>query len=202
MVSEQYPMSDYSFLKQHMNTFSYLNETDWLMVEPYLSERQFRKNEYYLYAGDIELQIGYIVQGSFRWYYMRKDGEAVNFNFSFEKDFVVEYKSFISQTPSLMYIQAMEDTTVILFPKREQIWALYAKSHNWSEFGRKVAQYVFVLSAHRVEELLFNTAEERYKSLLEKYPDIFQRVSLGNISSFIGIKGPSLSRIRKRLSKQ
>jgi len=32
------------------------------------------------------------------------------------------------------------------------------------------------------------------------YPDIFNNIPLYHISSYLGIQGPSLSRIRKRLS--
>ena len=41
--------------------------------------------------------------------------------------------------------------------------------------------------------------EEKYKSLIEKYPQVFQRVPLHYIASYLGIEPESLSRLRKRL---
>ena len=46
----------------------------------------------------------------------------------------------------------------------------------------------------------FKTAKERYLALVEKHPDIFQRVNLGHIASYIGITQQSLSRIRSELT--
>jgi CRP-like cAMP-binding protein len=126
----------------------------------------------------------------------------VNFHFFFDNEFVVEFNSFLSQKPSQMFIQAMEDSQVILLPKRDKILESYAKSHTWERFGRIISEMQFMHSSGRVQDFLFRNAEERYLNLLKEHPDIFQRVSLSNISSYLGIQGPSLSRIRKRISKQ
>ena len=41
------------------------------------------------------------------------------------------------------------------------------------------------------------TAEERYKILLNKFPNIYNRVAQKYIASYLGITPQSLSRIRK-----
>jgi CRP-like cAMP-binding protein len=192
----------YDNLRQIISSVTTITDSDWSMIEPFLSIKQYHKNEFHLIAGEVEKKLGLIVNGSFRWYYLNSKGEEVNFHFFFENSFVVEYQSFISQYPSQMYIQAMEDATVVLMPERDKIFDLYSKSHNWSEMGRKIAQLIYVQTAYRVQDLLFKSAEDRYISLIKQHPDIFKRVSLSNISSYIGIKGPSLSRIRKRISVQ
>jgi hypothetical protein len=40
-------------------------------------------------------------------------------------------------------------------------------------------------------------AKDRYENLLNKYPEIFQRVPLYHIANYLGIAPKSLSRIRK-----
>ena len=192
---------EYNNLKQAFNAISNITEEDWQMLEPDLRIQKFSKEENYLSAGQIEKRIGFITKGSFRWYYINEKGEEINFHFFFDNDFVVEFESFISQKPSNMYIQAMEDSDVIMLPTREDILELYGHSHHWSEFGRKIAESVYLLSASRVQDFLFRNAEERYIQLLKQHPDIFQRVSLTHISSYLGVQGPSLSRIRRRISK-
>ncbi|UPK68166.1 hypothetical protein [Chitinophaga filiformis] len=42
--------------------------------------------------------------------------------------------------------------------------------------------------------------EQRYINFVNNYPDLQQRVPQYYISSFVGVKPPSLSRIRKRLA--
>jgi CRP-like cAMP-binding protein len=191
----------YEILNQAFNAISNITDEDWQMLEPDLRIQNFSKEENYLSAGQIEQRIGFITKGSFRWYYINEKGVEVNFHFFFDNNFVVEFESFISQKPSNMYIQAMEDSEVIILPLREHILELYGHSHHWSEFGRKIAESVYLLSASRVQDFLFRNAEERYIQLLKQHPDIFQRVSLTHISSYLGVQGPSLSRIRRRISK-
>lgn len=192
----------YTKLKQAFNNISIIPEEDWLLCEPYYQIQQFAKNEYFLKTGEIDQQIGFINKGSFRWYYLNSKGEEVNFYFFFENDFVVDFESFLTQIPSNKYIQAMEDAEIVLLPKHDKILEAYEKSHNWAQFGRKIAETVYLVASNRVQDFLFRNAEERYIQLLEQRPDIFQRVSLSNIASYLGIQGPSLSRLRKRISKR
>ncbi|HCM27445.1 MAG TPA: hypothetical protein DIC34_13020 [Treponema sp.] len=46
-----------------------------------------------------------------------------------------------------------------------------------------------------------STPEERYRDLMEKRPDLLQRIPQYQIASYLGVKPESLSRIRKRLSR-
>ncbi|HVT86119.1 MAG TPA: hypothetical protein VHD35_13025, partial [Chitinophagaceae bacterium] len=46
------------------------------------------------------------------------------------------------------------------------------------------------------------TPEERYLNLVKKHPHIFQRIPLQYIASYLDIEAPSLSRLRRRLSKK
>lgn len=178
-----------------------LTDEDWQLLEPQLYVKKFRKGDFYLRADDTESQMGFIIQGSFRWYFVNPKGEEVNFHFFFENSFVVEYMGFLTLKPSQMHIEAMEDSTLVMLPKRHKILELYEVSRNWERFGRIMAETTYIATAGRVQDFLFHSAEERYITLLSLHPDIFQRVSLANISSYLGIKGPSLSRIRRRLSK-
>jgi CRP-like cAMP-binding protein len=45
------------------------------------------------------------------------------------------------------------------------------------------------------------TPEERYRDLIEKRPDLLQRIPQYLIASYLGVKPESLSRIRKRLCR-
>jgi hypothetical protein len=80
--------------------------------------------------------------------------------------------------------------------------SLYQRSHQWEKFGRLLAQEAFNVTMTRIEGFMFKTPEERYLDLIQQHPDIFNSVPLYHISSYLGIQGPSLSRIRKRISEK
>lgn len=93
----------------------------------------------------------------------------------------------------------MVDST-ILYIHIDHLQELYRRSHQWERFGRLVAERAFGLAMSKAESFMFMTAEERYLDMIEQHPDIFNRVPLYHIASYFGIQGPSLSRIRKRMT--
>jgi CRP-like cAMP-binding protein len=186
-------------LKKQIQSYADITEDDWQLAMPHLRLKKFRRGEYFFRAGEIEKEIGFIIRGIFRWYYINSKGDEVNYWFLFEKNFMVEYGSFITQKPSEMYIEAMQDSEILSLP-RDIVLDLYRQSHRWEHFGRNIAETIYTKAASRMQDFQFRTAEERYINLLENHPDIFQKVSLSHISSYLGIKGPSLSRIRKRIA--
>jgi DNA-binding MurR/RpiR family transcriptional regulator len=52
----------------------------------------------------------------------------------------------------------------------------------------------------RIEGFLFDNAETRYLDFIEENPDLFNRVSLSYLASYLGIERQSLTRIRKKLA--
>jgi len=195
-------MPQYDKIRQASNSISPITDDDWQYFKPALYTKKISKNDYFLKAGETERAIGFINKGSCRWFYINKKGDEVNYHFFLDNEFVVEYGSFLTQQASNQYIQAMEDSEVVLLPHHDQIIEIYSKSHAWADFGRKIAEKVYLETAERLKDFLFRDAEERYLQLLKQRPDIFQRVSLSNIASYLGIQPPSLSRLRRRLSKE
>lgn len=189
----------FDILKKAVSSISSISHDDWMLVEPYLYLKNYKKGEFFYSSGEVGNHIGFLIKGSFKWYFLDQNGEQVNYWFFLENSFLVEYGSFLSLMPSEMYVEAMEKSEIIMLPEREKILEIYSRSHAWERFGRIVSENVYMQTASRLQDFLFRSAEERYLDMLKKFPDIFQRVSLSNISSFLGIKGPSLSRIRKRI---
>jgi len=50
----------------------------------------------------------------------------------------------------------------------------------------------------RLNSTMWEPAIERYNKILKEHPDLFQRVPLVYIASYLGITPESLSRIRKQ----
>lgn len=61
------------------------------------------------------------------------------------------------------------------------------------------AETSFIEKQQQQIELLTKSAEERYRILSTKFPEIHQRVAQKHIASYLGITPQSLSRIRKNI---
>ncbi|HEY0751463.1 MAG TPA: Crp/Fnr family transcriptional regulator, partial [Chitinophagaceae bacterium] len=68
------------------------------------------------------------------------------------------------------------------------------------EFGRSILVRGFSNLKLRMLSMITETAEQRYASLLQHNPEIFQYAPLKYIASYLGITDSSLSRIRKDIN--
>jgi len=57
----------------------------------------------------------------------------------------------------------------------------------------------FVEKQQQQIDLLTKTAEQRYQELMNKNPEIIQRIAQKHIASYLGITTQSLSRIRNNM---
>jgi CRP-like cAMP-binding protein len=136
-----------------------------------------------------------------RHYYTR-DGEEKTTYFYFENSFVTDYISCITGKQGLLSVEAMTETTLIVF-HCAVLKELYNQSHVWERFGRLVAEYLGAGLEERMVGLLTLSPEERYHQLLSSNKQkILERVPQHHIANYLGITPVSLSRIRNRAAKK
>lgn len=144
--------------------------------------------------------LGFVFDGVFRSYLIdARTGDEKNVFLYSPRGFVVTFKSFLHAIPCDYHTQAITPCRIIRI-HIDDLHRLYRQSHQWEKFGRLLAQEAFNTVMTRVEGFLFKTPEQRYLDLIREHPDIFNTVPLYHLSSYLGIQGPSLSRIRKRLA--
>ena len=149
-----------------------------------------------LSEGEVSHNIYYIKKGALRMWF-NKDGKDITFQFFFEGMAVSSIDSFFNASPSLFYIEAIEDSQVIAIDKAsfEEHLASHPtlKDDLISLLTQRFQNYA-QLFLSRIKD----TPEERYRELLAKHPEIIQRVAQHYIASYLGITPVSLSRIRNR----
>jgi len=186
---------------QHLRNFAQLTDKDISDSQPFWKARKIIKGDFFNMQRMVCNDLGLIVKGIFRIYYHNPEtGEDKNVFFFSESQFVVSFRSFISRNPCLYFIEAMEDSEIV-FISYKDLSSLYESHVNWGKFGRLLAESFFAYAQTRTEELLFFSHEERYIRLLNEHPNIIERIPAYHISSYLGIKNPSLSRIRKRIRR-
>jgi CRP/FNR family transcriptional regulator, anaerobic regulatory protein len=156
---------------------------------------------FFIQANTVQKDIGFVLNGLIRAFYVDDAGNEITIRFSDENDFVTDYPAFIAQQNCKYYFQCLEPTTLITL-NYEQTQNGYKKHHGIERFGRLIAEQVLKMQQSRIESFLFETAEQRYLKFIKNSPTLFNRVSLSTLSSYLGIERPSLSRIRKKISLQ
>lgn len=193
-------MTDLEKLAFSLEQFAGISQKDFDLSQNMWQHKTYKKGEYYNLKNNICQNMGFITQGVFRSYIIdEKTGEEKNIFLYSANGFLVTFKSFVNQIPCDYHTQAMTDASIIYINILDLL-SLYKQSHKWESFGRLLAQEAFNVAIERTESFLFHTPEQRYLNLIKQHPDIFNNIPLYHISSYLGIQGPSLSRIRKRIS--
>jgi CRP-like cAMP-binding protein len=138
--------------------------------------------------------IYFINKGLARIYYF-KDGIDITESFSFENNIIARVESLFSGIPSRKAIQVLEDSEIVAI-NAPKLFRLYDRFPEIERLFRKIFEAGYVETVNRIEGIQFNSAEERYKALLNEAPNILMRVPLKYVASYLGITQVSLSRIR------
>lgn len=166
----------------------------------YWHEKTFKKGDLFNNYRNVCKELGFVLKGTFRSYIIDpKSGEEKNIFFYSQNGIVTAYKSFVRQIPCEYYTEALTDAQIICINIFD-LQKLYQQSHEWERFGRIVAEMAANIVIERTESFLLKSPEERYLELIETHPELNDKVPLYHISSYLGIQGPSLSRIRKRIA--
>lgn len=159
-----------------------------------LQEKTFSKKEFLLKAGHVCRNICFIKKGLFRCFYNLDSTEVCSW-FMREGDVIISTESFFQQKPSIESIQALEDS-VIYSISYEQLQNLYRTFPEFNFIGRVVTQKYYTLSEQRLYSIRMQRSADRYKYLMENFPELIQRVPSKYIASYIGVTEETLSRIR------
>lgn len=184
-------------LKKFLSTFDNLTKEKLAEIERHTSMVSLAKGDFFLKAGRISHQIGFVAEGIFRVYQL-EDHQEITCAFAQENQFVVDLDSFNLHQPATEYIQALTEAHLIVISHR-QLQNLFAKLPEFMHLYQQILQKSLLDKLKIKNIFLTEEPSQRYEFFLTHYPDIIQRVPLIHIASYLGITPQSLSRIRKNL---
>jgi len=156
------------------------------------------KDDYFSEAGKIPRQVGFVLEGIFRFCYYNNKGEDITNYFIDHNSFVIDYQKFGAQIIASEYIQAVTDCKIIVFSKKD--WDEISNTiAGWDKIETKIYQKCMTEAIERRSPLVSEDATTRYLSFIEKFPAVLARTPLSYIASYLGITQQSLSRIRKNI---
>jgi CRP-like cAMP-binding protein len=180
-----------------INTFDFLKEKEITAFSEKLNLKHFKKDDYLIKEGKYCKEVCFLESGSARAFHNINGNDITNW-FVFNHMPLTSYFSFVTQSPSKETIQFLEDTTLYSINYNE-LQILYKEFHGIERLGREIAEFYFIWQEERTLSLQSLSAKERYEKLLIQEAHLLQKVSLGQIASYLGITQESLSRIRKNI---
>ena len=141
--------------------------------------------------------IYFITEGCLRSYYFDLKGNEHIYQIRMDNNWISDLESFFSKEPSKYYIEAIEDSFLLRI-SYEQLDKLYDTVPTIERYFRILFQKAYLNALKRLNSTMWISAEDRYYAILKEHPDMFQRVPLTYIASYLGITPESLSRIRSK----
>lgn len=145
-------------------------------------------------SGKFDHEVYFIEQGVTRSYILH-DGKDITTWFSMEGDAVCGSWDLYRSKPGFEFVETLEKIIAYSISISD-LNRLYATDIDIANWMRVLQQENFLWLQDMHINRLVLPVKDRYTELLKKWPDIFQRVNLGYIASYLGTTLPTLSRIR------
>lgn len=168
-------------------------------------ERRIKRRQFILQENDVCKHYTFVAEGCFRKFQVDKKGVEHNLQFAAENDrpaarWIMEIDSFYAEKPSRVYIEAIEPSVILQISKPDLLH-LFMHNPKFDRNFRVIVENRFVELENRILQAISSTAEERYVTFLDQYPNLSQRLPNTQIASYLGITPEFLSKIRKEISK-
>ncbi len=170
-------------------------DADLRLIQSLATVKTLRRKQVLLNAGEVCRYKTFVAQGFLRTYRTKNDGSEHIIQFSPENTWAIDPESYDNLIPSLYNIDALEDSEVILWTKKD-FDQLLIQIPQLKLFAERLISRNIYLNRERVFNTISSTAEEKYDEFIKTNPDIFSRVPLHMVASYLGVSRETLSRIR------
>jgi CRP-like cAMP-binding protein len=186
-------------LKQNIASHISLSEKETEVFCNLFQQKLIKKKSFLLKEGEVCKFEGFVTKGLFRVYHIDKSGAEQILYFAIENWWITDIDSFTNGLPSQLFIEALEDSEVLLISKNDKEFA-YTNLPEIEKLFRVMTQKTHVALQRRMIDNLSKTADQRYLDFIEKYPTIYQRLSNLQMAAYLGISHEFLSKIRKKIA--
>jgi CRP-like cAMP-binding protein len=190
-------MQEFLPIINYISKYVTLDEHELAAFTAILKLKRVKKRQLLVQPGFVCTHKSYVVSGALRAYLLDKEGKEHTLAFAIEDWWISDYSSLIYQEPATLFVEALEDATLIQisFDAEQDLLKRFPKLE---KFERIITQRSLAFQHKRLLATFTHTAEERYDEFLNKYPQIVNRVPQYALASYLGFTTEYLSKIRNR----
>ena len=189
------------FILGNINKHIALNKDEQFFFLDLLTEKKLPKKHYLLQANDIATHVAFVVEGCLRSYSVDNNGFEHIIQFAPHDWWISDMNSYITQKKSSLYIDALEDTKVLLLSRKNHL-ILFEKIPKFERFFRILLENSLASTQRRLLENLSLTAQKRYLNFCNLYPTLKNTLPQKHIAAYIGVTPEFLSKMKTSLFKK
>jgi CRP/FNR family transcriptional regulator, anaerobic regulatory protein len=167
----------------------------------YSVPKTYQKGDYIIRIGEPCRFIGFINKGIMVTTTVDKEGKETAFDFKCENCFFTYTEGLLNNAPSHKNFIALEYCETLILGKEHLETVLRLNLKFETLFTKILAEDLASVLQHQ-QNVKEQSAEERYLSFEQKYPDGLQRIPVKYIAGYLGIEPESLSRLRRKLARK
>lgn len=183
------------FFENYLRDYGIFNYGELDVIRSVSFCKTLSKKEYLLREGDICRHKTFICKGCLRSYYIDNDATEHILNFAIERHWINAELNFPMGENSSTIIDVLEDSEVIQW-SNENFAMLLATLPAFNLFYRKYLEASLNERQLRIVSILSNDALGRYEYFINNFPNLYNRVPLYMIASYLGMSRETISRAR------
>jgi CRP-like cAMP-binding protein len=194
-------MSSFDVLRAYLEARASFSDDEMAIVRERFVAATLAAGAFLQRAGDVSRHAAFVAAGCLRSYVIDPNGKEHIVQFAPETWWLADGASLMTATPSQYFIDAVEDSELLLIdpPSQQQ---LIDQVPGYAAAFRTGLQRHNAAKDQRIVISLTTTAEERYLEFIARYPSLTQRVPQWMVASYLGVSPETISRVRKNLSRK
>jgi CRP-like cAMP-binding protein len=186
----------FDVFQKYLLQFVAVSDDEFEIMQASSTIKSIRKWQSLLHDGEVWKSMCFIASGCCRLYRFDNNGTDHTVRFGIENWWMTDPESFNHGSPSAYNIEALSASTVIMWSKND--WEeMMITIPAFKVFYDQLNARAFEKSQQRIFSLLSYSAEERYLQFQHTYPNVFNKVPLHMVASYLGISRETLSRVRR-----
>jgi len=182
-------------LRSHIEEVVSLTDEEWKVISQSFEYRSLKKHQFLIQqGGSVDCEF-WIIEGLVKAYFIDEKGKEHILQFAMENYWVSDHYAFQYDLPADLNLDCLENSEFFCLSKenRERMCFQFSKMAN---FFRIKGHYGYVNLQERILSFLTQTAEERYERLLDRKPELIQRVPKKLLAAYLGVSRETLSRLK------
>ena len=182
-------------LKIVLKMFADFDEQELNKISDCFKPKSVTKNSILLQDGRICKEFYFINTGCIRTFFIDKNGHEKTRYVMLDNHIGTALTSFISQKPSIEFIEALDDTELLAI-NHFDFYRLNKEMNSWKSFYQRILEMAYSFQNRKIEQLVTLTAKQRYDIILKENPVFIQRLSNRVLASYLDIREETLSRLK------
>lgn len=166
-----------------------------------LEEKSLKSRQLHLREGAVCDASTFVVRGCLKGFTTDRNGFAHTLSFAPSGWWIADMYSLVSREPSVLTIQALEPSEVLLLSRSNQEM-LYREIPAFERFFRILAENSLVAHQQRIIDNLSLSAEARFEAFCKRYPTLVAGLPQKEIASYIGVTPEFFSKMRSQLLRK